>query len=368
MENKKRMAFVDIARGIAIILVVLGHCDNFNSYFRIEKFNGLFFMPLFIFISGYFSKENKIVSFKKLYIHLKKRIPKLYLFYLRWELLFLILTNIFFKIGFYSSGVDYGGKNIYPITSLKILLKKIIEIIFLMGREPFCGAFWFIISLIFIIIGYSVINYFVNKLFGDRTEKLKNIFIGIIMILLFFIGCVMSKTINIPRISPSITMMIFYYLGYMSNNLKIKFNNIYIVLFNIITLSVLYNFGSVSMNSNSFPNGWFLITSSLSGIYLCMFISKKIENTKLSGVFEYIGKNTLPIIALHFISFKFAMIIQYLLGYISYSDIAYLKGYNNDNLFYILYVICGICIPLLLNKFFSIVVCNVKNFYKKCKF
>ena len=46
----KRDKSVDIARAIAMIMVVVGHCVNETVFIKFDKFNGLFFIPLFIFI------------------------------------------------------------------------------------------------------------------------------------------------------------------------------------------------------------------------------------------------------------------------------------------------------------------------------
>lgn len=70
MNHKKRMKNIDIARGIAMALVVMGHCDNFK-FWSIEKFSSLFFMQLFIFLSGIFFSEN-CTNLKELFATIKK--------------------------------------------------------------------------------------------------------------------------------------------------------------------------------------------------------------------------------------------------------------------------------------------------------
>ena len=347
----KREKYIDISRAIAMILVVMVHCCNETSFEIVGKFSGLFFIPLFIFISGYFSKENDIKTIKELFLYLKKKILRLYVFYVSWELIYFALTNVFFKIGFYSSVVEYGDKIITPINSLSMVFKKIIEIVLLMGREPFCGAFWFIITLMFIIIGMGIINYCINNIFKKKKESTKQFMIGIIVFICYIIGCIMSKTINIPRVSPTFTLVIFYYFGFLVHRYKekIKFNNVFLAIISLTVLLFLCNKGVVALNGNIFPDGVFLMISSISGIYFVMFVSILITKlNKVANVFSYIGKNTLSILALHFISFKLVMILQYKLNFIKYEDIARLTGWNNGNAFYILYVIVGIGIPLLL--------------------
>lgn len=55
---KKRDLTIDIAKGICIFLVVLGHCHNAGF---IRHYIYLFHMPLFFFLSGmFFHPEEKL--------------------------------------------------------------------------------------------------------------------------------------------------------------------------------------------------------------------------------------------------------------------------------------------------------------------
>ncbi len=84
VEKNERILWLDIARAIAIILVVCGHCDNFTTW-SIQSFSGLFFMPLFIFISGYLFKDRVIDSFSDLTAFLKRRVVPIYKYYLTYD-------------------------------------------------------------------------------------------------------------------------------------------------------------------------------------------------------------------------------------------------------------------------------------------
>ena len=267
-KNKREISF-DIARGIAIILVVMGHCDNFSGW-SIERFSSLFFMQLFVFLSGIFFKHNEITSFKELVMVIKKKCLPIYFYYLKYELIFYILTNFFLNIGFYNFDLMYGGKVINPIHFDIEMLKNVLRIFLLMGREPFCGAFWFLITLIFIICEYSCIRFISNKIF--KQQKSNKIFVNVCVLIMFILGCIMNATISIPRISPSFTLIIFYHLGNLYNDFKqqIKFDNFLLFLISIIGLNILYYFGTVSMNSNSFSNPIFLLICSFFGIKLEM--------------------------------------------------------------------------------------------------
>ena len=146
MKEENRFQFLDISRSLAIILMVCGHCDTSN---KINYFLGIFNMSVFIFISGYLFKNRTFKDYKDLFNYIVRKVKKLYLFYLEYELLFFVFKNVFFKISFYSEQISYGGKFIQPLELNKEFIIEIFKIIGGMGREPFCGAFWFIITLIF---------------------------------------------------------------------------------------------------------------------------------------------------------------------------------------------------------------------------
>ena len=345
---KKRKEYIDIARGIAIILVVMAHCDNFKLW-SIGKFSNLFFIPLFFFISGFFFKI-EVQNFGELVCFIKKKCAPIYLYYLKFELFYLILRNFFITNGLYNQSVLEKNDDLVVINSIKIALLGVLKIVLLAGREPFCGAFWFLISLIFSIIMYSTII-FISKKFTTHSE----VFVNISVLLLFVIGCIMRYTVSIPRFSPAITMTLFYHCGRLGNKYGINFNSKKLFIFSIISLNILYFWGSVSINSNYFSNPVFLLTSSFLGIYMVIFISKKIESkfSFMKIILAYIGRHTLPIVAMHFISFKVVMLVQYFCGNITYNQLGSLTGANNSNILYLFYVACGVIIPLIIDYLFS---------------
>lgn len=54
--NKQRLSYWDTLKGLLIILVVLGHCGTALSGGLLSAIYA-FHMPLFIVVSGYFSKK-----------------------------------------------------------------------------------------------------------------------------------------------------------------------------------------------------------------------------------------------------------------------------------------------------------------------
>lgn len=87
---------IDIAKGIGIMLVVIGHTDS-----PLHDFIYLFHMPLFFFLSGYAYK--KIDSYNPIKV-IKKRFKSLYIPFISIQLVYLMLHNIFIKINILNSG------------------------------------------------------------------------------------------------------------------------------------------------------------------------------------------------------------------------------------------------------------------------
>lgn len=56
MDEKKRLVFVDVAKAIAIFLVVLGHVVSSNTTTKLVLYS--FHMPLFFILSGFFFSMN----------------------------------------------------------------------------------------------------------------------------------------------------------------------------------------------------------------------------------------------------------------------------------------------------------------------
>ncbi len=123
---------VSMARGLAIVLMVLGH-TGFSEYGG--KFIYMFHMPLFFFLSGYCFKSFYLSDFKKFAI---KRIKGAYVPYVKWGLLFLFLHNVFYRLHFYDAlfGDSLLGIRDYVVNVLRVLT--------LTHSEKLLGGYWFL--------------------------------------------------------------------------------------------------------------------------------------------------------------------------------------------------------------------------------
>lgn len=344
--NKERNLYMDIVKGIGILLVVIGHCET-----PIGRYIYLFHMPLFFFISGYFYKDkysNNPVEF------IVKKIKTLYRPYIFFAILLIIMHNVFLKVGFYSStfsdlSIEYS--NMCKYFKLSDIIKYTMKVL-LLGQVDriFGGALWFFISLIMASITFNIISYI--KIKTNKKEIFRAITIGI----LFNIAYLSTKfNINFHGINTAMIATGLFYCGYLYSQYdnKVKLNlEVAIICFFILIISGFY--GSINMAGNEYTNIAFFIINSLAGIYIVLFIATLVKKINLlSGILSYMGRNTIPVIGLHFISFKIVDIVRIVLFSMPYYTIGKFPVIDVYGMWWVVYALVGVTIPLIINIYYK---------------
>ncbi|WP_158837711.1 acyltransferase family protein [Polaribacter sp. L3A8] len=284
----KRDINIDIAKGLGVFLVILGH-NLANEKLGVGKLIYSFHMPLFFMLAGIFHKQdNGIVTL------LKSKGKRLLL-----PFVFFSLFHYFFYLAwaFCFTGVDNFEFNI---------IYKIIPY-----KDAISIPLWFFISLFEILIIYFLVLKKIN------TIWLRMFVVFILSWLSYFIS-----QMNLPfyynyfHIFSSFSMLIFYAIGHdFFNVLKTKWlpkNNYLKVCSFFLISSLLYFINSffkgIDINSNTFKTPFFIyITSAIMGIYALWILSNLINKTVfLSKFWAYIGKNSLGIFAIHLALFEFS--------------------------------------------------------------
>ena len=132
--NKQRSLSVDIAKGIAIIAIVLGHINFAYPHLTLVMTEDFLFrlwhVPIFFILGGFFIREeqlNQPVSW------FNKKFFSLYLKILYFYIPAILLHNVFINIGWYLISFTDPIINVYSITDF---IKHILLTICLAGREP----------------------------------------------------------------------------------------------------------------------------------------------------------------------------------------------------------------------------------------
>lgn len=162
-KNNNRCGYVDIAKGMAILSVVLLHVDFVYPDLPLLNVSGMlgwyWHVPVFFMIGGFFIKDERL---NQPWIFIKGKFKSLYLLALYIYLPITLLHNVFFAIGWYSTDEVYGGKVISE-WGLSEYLTGVLKTLLCAGREPMAGAMWFVYVLFFALCGYSLISRVVHK-------------------------------------------------------------------------------------------------------------------------------------------------------------------------------------------------------------
>lgn len=281
----QRVHYIDIARGIAIILMIIGHTLELGLT---RKIIFSFHMPLFIIISGMFFKKRKI---KEELTHLNKKLIIPY-----------VITII----------ITYMLR--YIIHNQEIHFLPIIQQIFFgySNKKTFfthiddVWVLWFIPFLIFCKILYYGI---------DKITKTNDLLKGIICFCFSSMGIYLSKiNIFLPwSIDIALSSMLFYYIGYLLNKYHLigkVISNQLIYIFIVITYTSLLKLGNIELAIRKYPYGMICYITAFCGTIIIFSISQMIEilSKKLTKILSWYGQNSMYILCVHYLENK---VIEY---------------------------------------------------------
>lgn len=278
--EKKRIEWLDVSKGIGIILVVLGHAA-ISRPFAYYIFS--FHMPLFYFLSGFLLNVDKYDSFLSFG---KSRFKRLIIPYVVFSFISVILISII-------NGLQVD--QIYFSNFFKALIVS-------KRNEIFYNVpLWFLTSL-----------FTVEMMFYILRKVIKNnlILFGIVSIM-GFIGYMYIQRWMLPMLpwtfDASVFYMVFYGLGHLAKVYYAKLKALKWLVGPLIFLNIAYllSYTTVS-NLITFANksaatGYLLtLIISIAGIVTCAVVS---EYLKDSHFLKVIGRNSMIIFILHMLCF-----------------------------------------------------------------
>lgn len=231
---------------------------------------------------------------------------------------------------------------------IKICLKWLLEIGFMVNKVPFLGATWFLPAL-----------FSTSCIVHALLKCLKNQFNADVMIaVLASVICLIGFKITFPyKISRVMICSLFYVGGYLYNKyLREKVTFIYgnIIL---VTSGLLFgriaSFNSADMGSNVYTNKVLFVLGAFLGTLCLLNVSQLIEryfsNLKVVQYIIKIGKDSIAIVIWHFLAFRLAIIAQIVIMKVDVSAIIAFPVYDASGIWWILYLVTGIYGALLWN-------------------
>lgn len=286
-QTVHRVSWIDICRGIAIILVLYGHLFNSDKQrYLIYAFH----MPLFFFISGLVFKST---GTKPMWEVTKKYIKQLLIPYY----LFAILTYIF----------TFASQTAGDV-SLKGIGYQLFGIVYGNGNNGMLGynvVLWFLPCLFITKLTFAVIT---RKVSQTRLLLLILIASAAISALIAFF----FPWIKLPfGFESALSGIVFFGGGYlvMQNKNKIsifteqkKLLAVTTMLFTILVATVNYHLSGwqIDMRINHLGNPFLFYLEAFSGIITWTAVSQLISS---NAFLEYIGRHSLIIFAWHNVLF-----------------------------------------------------------------
>ena len=354
----KRDTVISIAKGIAIILMVIAHAEAPGW---LCKFIFEFHMPLFFITAGYFFSL-KYLNDEATFV--KKRVKGLYWPFVKWSVFFLVIHNWMFDLGVLNErfGNDAGGVT-HPYTWHQIQQNLWTILTAMGGYDQFlCGAFWFFRGLFVASILYLIIYKLTLHILPTKIHHAAPYVICLLMLLIcawktyeglkiitlvqggyrdlmgcFFFGCGFIFKQYVEQYRSFISK---YGLAFWTT---IVFGLIVFLFSKYLTANM--NWRSTYKQFLSLP------VPALLGFLMTYNISLWLDrhDSWLKRFLVYTGDNTLNIFIFHIVAYKVVSLIKiwyYGLDIRQVGCHMVIHEYSQQDCFWVLYTIAGVGLPL----------------------
>ena len=283
----KRVEYIDIAKGIGIVLVVMGHNDFALISPFAHKLIYSFHMPMFFFLSGMFFKPDMPIG---LFLHQRfNRVLKPFLV----TILFLYLTSISFtKVGIIEAS------------------RRLLKAMYGNGHYLDWVQLWFLPHLfvvgLFAFFFFQVIRH--GRVFQLRWALLATLYLaGVVSINLFwpFQFNLLGKDFIVYGLPFSLDLVLlsgfFFILGYELHQKRYIFlleNPVTLFLSGLTLIFLIWYFpATIDFNTRLFESLPINTLEAMIGILFVLALSKQMERIAwLSGLFRYLGQASLIIL------------------------------------------------------------------------
>lgn len=294
--NKKRIDWIDGAKGLGILLVVLGHTYGIPHWLYCLIYG--FHMPLFFLLSGLTYRCDSSI---RAAIFIKKLIKKYLLPYFLLAGINLLLQCMWL---WYLDQL-----------SIQVCLKYICGILYCYANVtwmPNCSPIWFLPGIFFA----KLFLFVVYRLFGGNKRKIT---IGILVL-----GAIalIADYLNAPRLPwnviPAMMGVVFLWVGvclrqnacFMEKNFN-RASVFSVAIALLLTPMIIDN--APGMNENFYDNGPLFLISGFGYSFIAIFLV--IKAGKITRIFSYFGTGTMVFMGFNYCARTIATELYYLLPF-----------------------------------------------------
>ncbi len=287
---EKRIGYIDIAKGLGILVIVLAHNDLSGYHPTLHKFIYAFHIPLFFFLSGMFFRPERAFGET-----VKRRF------------------NTLMKPYFFALFIIYLGEAAFSNMTFPVIAGRIAKALYATGKYIDWVQLWFIPHLFAVAVFVWIAWRFV---FGRvKLDWLR----WLLLFAMLSVG-VFTMPYFWPFRAPVVGMELyglpfsldlvlasgfFFLVGYEVNQKPLEkvFASPLVLLLTfggLLTL-VLFLPPELDFNTRTYPSLWINTVESLLGIVMILSLARNLEkwSEKLANVFRYFGRISLVILIFH---------------------------------------------------------------------
>lgn len=346
-----RNTMISIAKGIAIILMVIGHAEAPGLLTNVIY---TFHMPLFFITAGFFFNTKYL---QEPWRFCEKRFKGLYVPMVKWALIFLVLHNVFFHFGILNE--QYGnweGGVTHPYSPHDMVRRAVLIVTSMSGYDEFiAGAFWFfrgllIASILFLVL-FKLLN---SKLKLRPVQTAGLIALGTLAFTALRIGCGLKLNYIPNGGMREVWGLFFFAVGYVYRSVEPKLKQSFwlFLLYFGLTLGAGYMHLSGMNNSGTMRDVLTLPLTGSIGFLAVRYVAGMIDrrDNPLRRTLVFIGENTLYIFVFHILSYKLVSLLKIWWDDLDFAQLGchmVIHEHSHEDWFWVLYSLVGVAVPLL---------------------
>ena len=318
-QSGLRFPWIDMARGIAMLIIIIGHCDGIPQILRHAIFS--FHIPLFFVLSGYvYKKKDKSI---------KKDLRQLIVPYI-----ITVCVVIVFNV--------WGARRI----DLDIIKNTVKVALYGYGSANgdigIIGAIWFLPTM---FIARRLINFTFSL---ELRETYRLLAILLLMILGVKIGTVVWVPLNVD-----IAMVAsgFMYIGYLlrNRNISLKKDTVAGCLF--IWFAAMRS-GGMEWSSRMYEPWMINFAGAVAGSIIVLYLCQKMERIMVvRESLSFVGKHTILLLCIHDLDWR--------LPFDVYGG--FLQNFQREKMYFFMSVLCRMGFDLFVMLICLLIYKIVKN-------
>ena len=333
----------DVAKGIAIILMCIGHT---NCPKGLCEFIYMFHMAFFFMASGWFFNLNNLSDFRG---YVWKKVKGLWWPFVTWGTAFILLHNWFRDVGLISmDNAEYSLRD--------IVWKTCTTITRFIPTEDMMGPYWFLSSLFYVSIGAWCVFWVAGKT-RHSVVTAAVIFAALYCAawadIYFGIGLGTKMCITFCAMAIFYVSYILHQGGYLLEIIKRHVLTCVFIPLCILFLFRYFGYGHISIPSLEMQNPLLFIIYSICGFVMLLAISTSLHKVMwMEKMLAYVGRNTLVILLANILCRNIVeLLILKVTGYAG--DISDVYEMYPQWYVWIGYTVFMLVMPLLINEVFE---------------